>query len=133
MTIYEYKCVGSPRYGREGCGVRATSTTRADRLAGYCDNCRQDGVWQRVWSVVVKPMMHDHWNSTIGAPVSDFNKFKTELRIKGEIAEEQTGIPHKYAPLEYGDHDAFGATGDGIYESNVKRSRRGAPLLPLIE
>lgn len=125
MKVYEYKCLN--------CETRRTSDVRGDKVFLNCDQCGYGVVHQRVWSVAVKPMMHAHLNSTTGTVVSDFNQFKTELRIKGEIAEERTGIPHKYEPLEYGDHAAFGATGEGIYESNVERSRRGEPLLPLIE
>jgi hypothetical protein len=78
-------------------------------------------------------MMHEHFNHTLGKPVSDMNQFTRELRVAGEAAEERTGIPHRYAPVEYGDAAAVGATGEGIYESNVERSRRGEPLLPTID
>lgn len=127
MMIYEYKCLD--------CDNHVTSQTRGDKLEAWCPHCPDDKLhwFQRVWSISVKPMMHEHFNHTLGKPIGDMNRFATELRIAGEKAEEQTGIPHRYAPLEYGDHEAFGATGEGIYESNVDRSRRGEPLLPLIE
>lgn len=120
--IYEYKC---PR-----CYHRVTSTQRGDRLAARCSKCGDGGPLHRVFSVNMKPMMHEHFNDTLGAPISDFNRFKTELRIKGEKATEETGIEHRYAPVEWGDAAAVGATNEGIHESNVERSRRGEPLLP---
>lgn len=125
MPVYEYKC--------NTCGARALSEIRGDTLRGFCPTCDIEIDAQRVWDFAPKPIMHEHFNNTIGKPISDYNRFKSELKDAGERAEEETGIPHRYAPIEAGDHEAYGATGEGIYESNVVRSRIGAPLLPAIE
>lgn len=123
--IYEYKC---PQ-----CHWPRTATQRGDRLDASCTACGYIGPLHRVFSISVKPVMQEHFNTTLGKPVSDMKRFTAELRAAGEQAEEQTGIPHRYAPVEYGDAAAVGATAEGIYESNVVRSRRGDPLLPAID
>lgn len=125
MPVYEYKC--------NTCDARALSEIRGDTLRGFCPTCDLEIDAQRVWNFAPKPIMHEHFNNTLGRPISDYKRFSTELRIEGEKAEEKTGIPCRYAAIEPGDHEAYGATGEGIYEANRARSMRGDPLLPAIE
>jgi len=120
-VIYEYRC---PK-----CRALTTSTHRGDRLHEPCGACGHSPL-HRKFSVAVKPMMHEHFNKAVGKPISSMRQFKDELKAASEKATEETGIPHNYVPVEYGDREAFGATGEGIYERNVRRSKVGLPPLP---
>lgn len=76
--------------------------------------------------------MHEHFNHTVNRPISSMTQFRDELRRQSEVATERTGIEHSYAPVEWGDAAAVGATNEGIEESNRVRAERGEPLLPTI-
>lgn len=129
MPLYTYAC--------DGCGTQVDTEIRADAGTAPCLVCDPNGNtttrWQRKWGFSAIPPMREHFNHTLGKPISDMNKFKSELARKSDEASEQTGMEHNYQPLEYGDHKAFDASSEGIYESNVQRSRIGAPLLPMID
>lgn len=122
MPIYEYRC--------PECATRVTSTSRANTLPGPCHACAFPGPLRRVFSFAFKPIMHSHFNNTVGKPISDIKQFRSELSRKSDEATEQTGIPHNFQPIEAGDHAALGATNEGIGESNVRRRERGESLLP---
>lgn len=124
MPIYEYKCIAA--------GHRNYSHTRASKLPDEpCRACYTAGL-QRTWGFSFKPPMHSHLNPTTGQPVSDMRQFTDQLKAASEAAEIETGIPHNYKPMEWGDHAAAGATAEGIDESNKVREARGDPLLPEI-
>lgn len=123
LAKYEYKC--------RSCEGRVRSDERGDRLDYPHANC-DNRTLVRVFGFSHKPSMEPHWNNAVGAPVSSMHQFKELLKIKSEEATAQTGIEHRFAPLEWGDHQAFGATGEGIEESNRLREKRGMPLLPEI-
>lgn len=122
--IYEYKCTN--------CGARTHSTQRGDRLAAMCRSCGHPGPLQRVWGFSHRPGMEEHLNSTTGLPVSSMRQFKDQLKAASDKATLETGIEHDYQPREWGDHAAFGATAEGIHESNLAREKQGMPLLPEI-
>lgn len=98
MPIYEFKC---PRCG-------ATTTTmirpRDGRLHQPCPAlCGFGGPLRRVFSFTFRPVLHAGWNPTVGREISDHKQFASELTRASDKAEEETGIPHRYAPVDYGD------------------------------
>lgn len=134
MPIYEYKC--------PDCGYREMSYERGDVLhirrpaqpVRGCLRCGQyDKPFKRVFGFSSPAMLHDHFNNTLGRGVSGMRDFREGLKIASDRATMETGIEHNYKPLEWGDHKAFGATAEGIHESNVIRSRKGLPILPEIK
>lgn len=126
MPSYEYKCPVAT------CDYTTTSETRTNRLQEACPRCNYSPL-HRVFGFAHKPAMQEHFNNTVGKPVSSMRQFNDELKRKSDEATKYTGMEHRYAPLEYGDAAAFGATNEGIHESNVERSRLGMPLLPEVK
>jgi len=125
--IYTYRC--------PNCGHEEYSTERGDRLRpgrqGVCHGCGQsDKPFHRVFGFSYREPMQPHFNNAVGRYVSSESDFGDELKRASETASATTGIEHDYKPLEWGDKDAFGATNEGIHESNISRERQGAPLLP---
>lgn len=122
--IYEYKC--------RGCGARQELLQRHPHgFDTYCTVCSTTTHWGRVYSLAIKPMMHEHFNHAVGRTISDMGQFRDALKVASEHAYDATGIEHRFVPNE--GPESVGATGEGIYESNVQRSRRGEPLLPEID
>lgn len=124
--MYEYKC--------PECGGRRKSHQRGNKLMFKqpCD-CGYEGFFKRVFGFALKPIMHEHFNHTVGKPISDMKQMRSELDRASDEATRQTGIEHRFRPVEYGDAAAVGATAEGIHEANVIRSRNGDPLLPEIK
>lgn len=126
---WDYRCTE--------CGILTERDFNEATFVGECDSVECEfevRLFKKVFSKpFVKPMMHEHFNSAVGKPISDMGQFKEELKRASEAASIDTNMPHDFQPLEYGDHQAFKATGEGIYESNVTRSRNGDPLLPEIK
>lgn len=125
MTLYTYRC--------PTCGTEAVSTERRDRLHQVCRGCGSMDPQRRVFGFAFKQPMAEHFNATVGKPVSSERQFADELKRAGERATIETGIEHNYKPVEWGDREALGVTGEGIAESNSVRAKRGDPLLPEIE
>lgn len=119
--IYTYRCE---------CGAETYSTKQGDRLNQMCRSCARPGPLKRVWGFAYKQPMQPHWNNTLGRGVSGMREFNDGLKRASDEATARTGIPHNYQPVEWGDKQALGVTGEGIAESNAIRSKRGEPLLP---
>ena len=121
--IFEYKC--------PECGHRVISHVRGDRLEADCDHCDPDGpvprVFRRVFSVSVQRPMQEHFNHTVGKPISDPKQFARELRLKGEQYTAETGIPTNYQPVDMRDKEALGVTDAGLDETRRRqRNREGS-------
>lgn len=138
MIQYEYKCFS--------CGAIRHSEERESNIFAMCRSCDSWKQHKRVWGFNYRPGMEPHYNRAVGAPVSSMKQFKDKLKAKSEeMAQPQTfetldgervtipGIETNYQPLEWGDHQAFGATNEGIEESNRIRAKNGDPLLPEIK
>ena len=123
--IYTYRC--------PDCGTETTSTQRGSRLRRVCTGCGSTRPLKRVFGFSYKPAMQEHFNNAVGKPVSSMAQFTDELKRQSETASLTTGIEHNYKPLEWGDHEAFGVTNEGIEESNAVRAKQGDPLLPEIK
>lgn len=125
---YDYKCTE--------CGIRVERDFNEATFVAQCDSVEcefETRLFKKVFSKpFIKPMLHSHFNQSVGREISDMGQYKEVLKRQTDYANETTGIEHNFQPLEYGDHQAFGATGEGIYESNVIRSRKGEDLLPEI-
>lgn len=110
MQVYEYRC--------PDCEHRVISHLRGDRLEADCDYCDPAGpvprVFKRVFSVSLQRPMQEHFNSTVGKPISDMRQFKRELARKGAEYTERTGIETNYQPVDMGDRKALGVTDDGL-------------------
>ena len=124
MPVYEYRC---PR-----CGTRVTSLSRDNFLAQTCLGCGYTEGLKRVFSFAFKPLMHEHFNHTVNQPISDMRQFRAALSEKSERATEETGIPHNFQPVEWGDRVKLGVTNEGIPESNVVRRAKGMRELPMV-
>lgn len=136
MTLYEYRC-------RE-CGSTQLMEARGDHLApdihwtrvdvdghpeGGRSYCR--GLMRRVWSVQVAPVMQEHFNTTVQRPVSSMRQFERELRRASDVASEETGIEHRFAPVDPTDRKALGVTDEGLDATNRQRAARGQRPVPL--
>ncbi len=102
MAMYEYRC--------QGCGRKVMSDERGDQVVTRC--CGQIG--NRVWAFSVASVMQEHWNQTLGAPVSSMAGFKEGLKIKSEEASERTGIDHNFQPVDLTDTRGLGVTEEGL-------------------
>lgn len=125
MPLYEYRC--------PECGGGARSQTRGDTLPSPCPHCASPGPLKRRWSLGFQMPMHEHFNSSVGKPISSMRQYTDELKRKSEIASITTGIEHRFVPVDPSDTAALGVTGDGIDESNRVREKLGMDLLPEIK
>jgi len=107
MQLYEYRC--------PECDSRVVSHQRGDRLEADCPVCELPNVeHRRVFAVSLQRPMQEHFNSTVGKPISDMRQFKRELARKGAEYTERTGIETNYQPVDMGDRKALGVTDDGL-------------------
>lgn len=124
MPIYEYKC--------PDCDAREVTTTRGNRLDRICRGCANPGPLRRVFGFSFPPMMHEHFNQSVGKPISSMRQYKDELKVKSEEATLRTGIEHRYVPKDM-DPASVDVTSEGIHESNLAREKQGEPLLPEVD
>lgn len=92
MPIYEFSCV---------CG-QDLSTVRpmdAETLSKICPEC--GGVATRRWtSFGVKLSWPEHWNPTLGRPVTNRRDFSDGLKEASDKASERFGFEHRYVPAD---------------------------------
>lgn len=101
--IYEYVCPEGhvqdvqlssderDRYLGEPCLMVRKVGTRSEL-------CREP--LRRKFSFSAPPMMHEHYNPTVGKVVSDMKQFRSDLSRASDEATAKTGIPHKYEPVD---------------------------------
>lgn len=143
MPLYDFRCPDHRDVHNDTiCAPDSIPAT----LRSYCDFCQDWREFKRVFGFNHHPGMEEHFNKSVGKPISSMRQYRDELhRASDEMARESVyvtadgekvivpGIETNYTPLEWGDHQAFGATNAGIDESNRERSKRGMPLLPEIK
>ena len=99
MPLYEYKCpdqscasVVQFRDVPDG-----DQKKLADARGLLCPECGTPV--RRVFQLTFTPVLHSHYNPTVGNVVSGYKDFKTQLRIAGQQQEERTGIPTDFQPV----------------------------------
>lgn len=115
MPLYEFKC--------KGCGQIVHSTARINEES--CDDC--GGALRRVFSFSFKRPMQPHFNTAVGRDVAGERDLKNEFRRMSDAAEERTGIPHNYQPVDPRDKDTLGVTDEGLgdrFDADVKAGIR---------
>jgi putative FmdB family regulatory protein len=123
MPIYQYRC--------QTCGrLTEIQTPIADRLATLACDC--GGVARRRYTAPhVKPVMHQHWNHTIGAPVSSDQAFRAELARKSDEMAERLGMDVNYQPID-SDATSVGVDGAGLEATDraaVESGRRDVKVI----
>ena len=96
MILYGYQC-------RE-CGQEYTSERRGnfllvndfDKMSCTCGHYEI----KRKYSVSVHRPMHEHFNTSVGKPISSDRQFRDELKRKSEEHFLRTGIPADYQPVD---------------------------------
>ena len=68
----------------------------------------------------MQPVMHEHFNHSVGKPISDRRQFAAELRRKSEEMTERTGTPHNYVAVDLGDKTGLNVTDEGM-DSTLRR------------
>ncbi len=103
MPLYQYKCP------EPACAAivefRAAPDGDQKKLADarglLCPECGTPV--RRVFQLTFTPVLHSHYNPTVGNVVSGYKDFKTQLRIAGQQQEERTGIPTDFQPVDHRD------------------------------
>lgn len=90
MPIYEYQC--------RDCGAVEADVASMDastRLVNLgCVQCGT-GRLKRLFAFHPAPIMHEHFNQSVGKPISSMRQFKDELARMDERNTARNGIPHK--------------------------------------
>ena len=108
MRTYEYRC--------RTCRTTQTSTTYGLDVC-LVDGCL--GALKRVYSISFTRPFAEHFNHTVGKPVSSQQQFADELKRASEEASLRTGVEHRYVPT---DPSMLGATQEGM-ESTYRQQR----------
>lgn len=115
MPVYEYRC--------PTCGP-VISSDRADSIPHECGE-----VAKRRWSFQMAPVMHAHFNHTVGKEVSDHRAIKRELARKSAEMSERTGVEHRYVPTVPGDVKEK-ATDEGLDTTFNRMRSEGRDVKP---
>lgn len=119
---YDYKCMT--------CGHIIEKPWRETMFLHPCVRCEDTRMFKRVYrSFTFKPDVPEHFNYSVGQGVRSNRHFREILKRTSEEHSEMLNMDVNYQPIDLQDQAATGATGEGIYESNVTRSKRGQPLL----
>lgn len=134
MPVYEYKCTEGHRYhlftemddsdSREfyegmDCWLAADTAGEATDPEDMC--------WEplkRVYSFAAAPVMHEHFNHSVGKVISDMRQFKSQLARKSEEDSERRGMKIDYQPVDLTDRQSLGVTDEGIetYDRSYARA-----------
>jgi len=119
MAIYAYRC------NNPACRHHHDSTFRGDQHPDPCPACLT-GVLKRQFRVALQRPMQEHFNHTVGKPISSMSKFREELKRASEDYSNRTGLDAKFEPKDWGE---LGATSEGLDTANRERVNQGlAPL-----
>ena len=116
MPIYQYLC----RECDQILEVHRSMVVGAPEFV-LCPDCATP-THKRQFHVAVLTPFQEHYNATVGKRVSSMAQFKTELTKASEHAEEVTGIPHRYVPVEGA--DAAAATGGDVNGAGMDHTYR---------
>jgi hypothetical protein len=127
MILYGYQC-------RE-CGQEYTSEYQGSVLMIPC--CTDHGMVEfrcdcgsavkRKYSLAVHRPMHEHFNQSVGKPISSDRQFRDELKRKSEEQFLRTGIPADYQPVdpEVARAAVEQSQGMGLESTNRRRVNEG--------
>lgn len=119
MILYGYQC-------RE-CGQEYTSEYQGSALPDFiCRGCGNDHVKRR-YSLAVHRPMHEHFNQSVGKPISSDRQFRDELKRKSDAHFLATGIPADYQPVdpEIARRAVEESQGMGLESTNRRRVNEG--------
>ena len=94
-----------------------------------CPDCH-GYVSKRIFHIAVLTPFQEHYNHTVGKRVNSMSQFKSELTRASEAAEEATGIPHRYVPVDWADAaaaadaDVNGAGMAATHRAQVRSGQR---------
>jgi hypothetical protein len=129
---YEYECAVHGRF---------RSDEKADKLP-----CPDNSMWslrcnrpsRRVWGFAFKPVVHSHFNTSVGAPISSDTQFKSALARASEEAStphtliDDNGDPHlitkaehNFVPVDWRDKEALGVTNLGLDSTYDRMKAQG--------
>lgn len=66
--------------------------------------------------------MEEHFNVAVGRPIHSDAQFRSELARKSDQMSEQTGMDHRYVPVDMRDRAANGVTDEGL-DTTAKMKR----------
>lgn len=124
MPIYQFDCSTCDQ-------ILEVSRSMAEGAPNLvlCPDC-EGYVSKRVFNVAVMTPFQEHYSHTVGKRVSSMSQFKSDLVRASEHAEERTGIPHRYVPVEGCDAqeavgaDPNGAGMDATHRAQVRSGQR---------
>ena len=98
MPAYDYKC--------DDCGnVERVHDTHDGALKAQLDQnatpCTCGGTYHRQFGFSLAPVMQEHYNYSVGKPISSMRQFRDELKKQGEAVEERTGIASTFEPADW--------------------------------
>ena len=101
MPVYEYKCEEGhgfevemdPIYSQHFVGFQCSTFAPNGRLCGA-------KVKRRYSSVQFASVMQEHFNPSVGKPISSMSQYRDELKRASERATEKTGILHNFQPAD---------------------------------
>jgi len=117
MPVYQYRCSACSVVGE-------TFRKLSDDPMVTCPECGKDDL-RRLYSFSLQPVMHEHFNHSVGELVSGRRDFAEKLRRKSEEASEQTGIPHNYVPVDLSDSEGLNVTEEGMDSTLRRRTETG--------
>jgi putative FmdB family regulatory protein len=114
MPVYEYKCAD--------CRVLEALHRPLGQTAS--PNCRNCGVaMKRKFSFALRPILHEHYNPSVGQVVSSHRQHKALLREKSDEMAERLGMDVNYQPID--PREAPGVTEEGLEATNRRRVNEG--------
>jgi hypothetical protein len=108
VALYDYRC--------PSCNLLVQSLHRADTLDRPCTRCGHEK-HKRVWGFRMGRVMHEHFNASVGRPISDPKQFRAELRRKSDEMSERTGMVHNYVEVDPSEPASLGVTAEGLDET----------------
>lgn len=121
MRAYLYRC--------RTCGEELTLDQPGDD-AGPCGWCASDAEYvddgpllKRVWQVQFTSVMQEHFNPSVGKPISDRRQMDRELALASERATEKSGIPHRFVQTD-GREAAQAAGIDPDFQREIANAKR---------
>lgn len=100
MPVYEYKC-------EKGHVVEVSDCRDASSqyVGGCCPEPSSGGriclkPLKRKYSVQFASVMQEHYNPSVGKPVSSMRQFRDELARASDAATAKTGVLHDFQPAD---------------------------------